>query len=761
MTAVKPRLVVLPAGLRADQPDPASVAEGALYFVTDEGVVERNNGSAWTAYSGLGGSGISGLTSPRVPYATGTGVLGDDADLTFVAAENALAVPRVLLTGGSVPTTPAAGTGVIFAASLGGHTAPSYIDEAGFVVRMTRDLTLLIRNDSGSTIARGKAVRVVGSTGVVIKIDLADADVFDSGRPRSAVGLTLESIGTGAFGAILLSGLISNLDTSALTEGAVVYLSTTAGALTATAPSSAGSFVQPLGVCTRSHASQGSIELDLEVPATALLANLTVGRVPYVGTGPVLVDDAEFVYDGTLNQLRVPTIVGGTGTTDDLHLKATTGVGTTASKIFFDVGNNGNISAVEIQPDAGGNFGQMGVGTSGNYTVDCPLAVFGTGADIGYLIKARAANGAPSAYLQVDTGANAAANAGFSFNQRQNGVEWQMHVVGTQDDSLIFNVILSSGAINRKLLWLSKQGNVILNDDLREPATGTHCLVIGLGTLPATMDADTVAIYAKDDGAGVAQLYAMNESNVAYQLTGMAPTAGFTATRVPFGAASGGGLTEDADLTFDTSTDVLSAGAGVIMSSALPGIRWVETDESADVKRWRLVESGGALYLQAVNDAESVATGGLAVGRSGIVTSDGQPSTYVTKSGAQTLTTGVQAALAFDSEVYDVNSCHDNSTNNSRLTVPTGGGGTYLVTATVTFTANNAGLRGVSIRLNGAASAGGTVVNTVVGDVTTLQATAIAQLTAAQYVELMAVQTSGGNLDVTVAGTSFAWIKLW
>jgi hypothetical protein len=52
MTAVKPRLVILPGGVRADQPAPASVAEGALYFVTDEGLVERNNGTNWDSYSG-------------------------------------------------------------------------------------------------------------------------------------------------------------------------------------------------------------------------------------------------------------------------------------------------------------------------------------------------------------------------------------------------------------------------------------------------------------------------------------------------------------------------------------------------------------------------------------------------------------------------------------------------------------------------------------------------------------------------------------
>lgn len=46
-------------GLRADQPAATDVLEGTLYFVEDEGVIERSDGSAWNPYSGSGGSGSS------------------------------------------------------------------------------------------------------------------------------------------------------------------------------------------------------------------------------------------------------------------------------------------------------------------------------------------------------------------------------------------------------------------------------------------------------------------------------------------------------------------------------------------------------------------------------------------------------------------------------------------------------------------------------------------------------------------------------
>lgn len=50
-------------GLRANQPSVSDVLIGSLYFVTDESVVERNNGTIWEDYSSTGGSaGLDELT---------------------------------------------------------------------------------------------------------------------------------------------------------------------------------------------------------------------------------------------------------------------------------------------------------------------------------------------------------------------------------------------------------------------------------------------------------------------------------------------------------------------------------------------------------------------------------------------------------------------------------------------------------------------------------------------------------------------------
>lgn len=52
---------VIQRGTRADQPLATDVAEGTLYFVTDELVIEQSNEIIWESYGGgIGTSGIDG-----------------------------------------------------------------------------------------------------------------------------------------------------------------------------------------------------------------------------------------------------------------------------------------------------------------------------------------------------------------------------------------------------------------------------------------------------------------------------------------------------------------------------------------------------------------------------------------------------------------------------------------------------------------------------------------------------------------------------
>ncbi len=123
----------------------------------------------------------------------------------------------------------------------------------------------------------------------------------------------------------------------------------------------------------------------------------------------------------------------------------------------------------------------------------------------------------------------------------------------------------------------------------------------------------------------------------------------------------------------------------------------------------------------------------------------------------QVLTTGVSAVLEWDSEEYDTDSFHDNSTNNSRFTIPVWAS-RVRVTTNVVYATNVAGRRRTIIFHNGVATKaglGGTVGDTSelgTGSFLTNVESAIIDVVGGDYLEVEGFQNSGG--DLTVGGAS-------
>lgn len=83
-----------------------------------------------------------------------------------------------------------------------------------------------------------------------------------------------------------------------------------------------------------------------------------------------------------------------------------------------------------------------------------------------------------------------------------------------------------------------------------------------------------------------------------------------------------------------------------------------------------------------------------------------------TKSGNQTIGDGSEAAVAFDTEAYDVGALHDNVTTNTRITVPAGGTtGLLRLTAQVAWSSGGLQAR-LRIKKNGTTFLGTTFVTT-------------------------------------------------
>jgi hypothetical protein len=92
-----------------------------------------------------------------------------------------------------------------------------------------------VRNSTGATLTKGTAVYISGATGQLPTVSkaLATSDATSA----QTLGLITSDLANNSNGYVTIIGLIQNLNTSAYTDGAQLYLSpTTAGTLTATKP---------------------------------------------------------------------------------------------------------------------------------------------------------------------------------------------------------------------------------------------------------------------------------------------------------------------------------------------------------------------------------------------------------------------------------------------------------------------------------------------------------------------------------------------
>lgn len=168
-------------------------------------------------------------------------------------------------------------------------------------------------------------------------------------------------------------------------------------------------------------------------------------------------------------------------------------------------------------------------------------------------------------------------------------------------------------------------------------------------------------------------------------------------------------------------------------------------------------KADGLLYSKDDAGVETLVSGGAGGG-----SALGDHGSRVYNSAVQSLATSTDTPITFNSERHDTDAYHDTATNTSRLTVPTGQGGTYIIGWTLGYAANATGTRSVGVRLNGTTfinydrrpAAGGGNPSHLVGNV-------VYRLAAGDYVELIGFQDSGGALN-TVVGANYSpefWIQ--
>jgi len=124
-------------------------------------------------------------------------------------------------------------------------------------VNFTTNVVCLVRNTTGATLTKGTAVYINGATGQVPTVTKAQANSDTSSA--QTLGLLKADLANNTNGYVTIIGLIDDVDTSAYTDGAQLYLSgTTAGALTSTKPSAPTHLVY-VAVVEYAHAVHGKL----------------------------------------------------------------------------------------------------------------------------------------------------------------------------------------------------------------------------------------------------------------------------------------------------------------------------------------------------------------------------------------------------------------------------------------------------------------------------------------------------------------------
>jgi hypothetical protein len=125
---------------------------------------------------------------------------------------------------------------------------------------------------------------------------------------------------------------------------------------------------------------------------------------------------------------------------------------------------------------------------------------------------------------------------------------------------------------------------------------------------------------------------------------------------------------------------------------------------------------------------------------------DGDKSVRVYDGSTQSISNNSRTAVAFDTESYDTDTMHDNSTNNERLIAKTAG--KYIISGNIGFAANATGEREAWINH----SADGDIAAATragEGDRTNyMSVTTAYDMAADEYVVLQVYQNSGGSLNV-------------
>jgi hypothetical protein len=340
-----------------------------------------------------GGTGATTASGARTNLGLGTAAT-TDASAYATAAQGAkadTAVQTISSADGSVTIT--------------GTTA---IDLSVAIAGATSNVLLPIRNTTGATLTKGTAVYISGATGQLSTVSKAIAT--SDATSAQTLGLITADLANNSNGNVTLIGTITNINTSAYSDGQQLYLSpTTAGTLTATKPYAPDHLVY-MAVVEHAHPTQGKLfvkvqngyELD-ELHDVSAQSPTNGQTIVYNSTSDLWEKNTVSLTVGVNGTL--PVANGGTGQTSFTNGQLLIGntTGNTLSKATLTAGTN-----VSITNGAGSitiNATDQYVGT---VTSVAALTLGTTGTDLSSTV----ANGTTTPVITLNVPTASASNRG-------------------------------------------------------------------------------------------------------------------------------------------------------------------------------------------------------------------------------------------------------------------------------------------------------------------------------------------------------------
>jgi hypothetical protein len=247
---------------------PNSVMEfkGTWSAATNTPTLANGTGNAGDVYE-VSDAGTVNFGAGGIAFAVGDYVVYDGATWQYSSGQKgtitsvALTVPSAFSVSGSPITT----SGTLAVTATGDTT--QYIAGDGSLITFpvagqSGTLVREVRNTTGATLTKGTIVYISGATGN--KPTVSKAIATGDSTSAQTFGMCQANISNNSNGYVVCVGDLGGLDTSGLTEGAQLYLSsTTAGTYTTTKQLAPNHLVY-IGVVTRAHPTQGQIEVNIQ-----------------------------------------------------------------------------------------------------------------------------------------------------------------------------------------------------------------------------------------------------------------------------------------------------------------------------------------------------------------------------------------------------------------------------------------------------------------------------------------------------------------